>query len=206
MRDDHKSEWGILIRIDSVRNSPKDPDRGNERPRHNGPPSLHATLLQMAISSHPRTTPWKKRKILFLYLVFVYCLLVSRHSRKIKNTVSVNCWYVFLKSFILPARLNGGLMSTPKMVEKYAKHGKTYDCLSSHLRWNRGKLFQKIAACEETRSCLEKTKADGGIHRFSHSLYPVASSTLKHFPPVSYPHWNGKQRGLEQTTIVVNVQ
>jgi|GraSoiStandDraft_55_1057291.scaffolds.fasta_scaffold21913_2 hypothetical protein len=47
-------------------------------------------------------------------------------------------------------------------------YGKTYDFLSSHLRWSRSKLAQKIAAYEETRSYIEESGDPEGINRFSH--------------------------------------
>ncbi|MCG3145311.1 MAG: hypothetical protein HONDAALG_02900 [Gammaproteobacteria bacterium] len=47
-------------------------------------------------------------------------------------------------------------------------HGKTYDFLSTHLRWSRSKLSQKISAFEETRAYLERTGDPQGINRFSH--------------------------------------
>jgi hypothetical protein len=48
------------------------------------------------------------------------------------------------------------------------KFGKTYDFLATHLRWSRSKLFQKIAAYEETNAHLERTGDPQGISRFSH--------------------------------------
>lgn len=47
-------------------------------------------------------------------------------------------------------------------------YGKTYDFLSTHLRWSRSKLAQKIAAYEETKAYLERTGDPQGINRFSH--------------------------------------
>ena len=47
-------------------------------------------------------------------------------------------------------------------------YGKTYDFLATHLRWSRSKLFQKIAAYEETKAYLERTGDPQGISRFSH--------------------------------------
>ena len=46
--------------------------------------------------------------------------------------------------------------------------GKTYDFLSTHLRWSRTKLAQKIGAYEETKAYLERTGDPQGINRFSH--------------------------------------
>lgn len=46
--------------------------------------------------------------------------------------------------------------------------GKNYDFLSTHLRWSRSKLSQKIAAFEETKAYLERTGDPQGINRFSH--------------------------------------
>ena len=46
--------------------------------------------------------------------------------------------------------------------------GKTYDFLSTHLRWSRTKLSQKIGAYEETKAYLERTGDPQGINRFSH--------------------------------------
>jgi hypothetical protein len=47
-------------------------------------------------------------------------------------------------------------------------YGKNYDFLSTHLRWSRSKLSQKIAAFEETKAYLERTGDPQGINRFSH--------------------------------------
>lgn len=47
-------------------------------------------------------------------------------------------------------------------------YGKTYDFLATHLRWSRSKLFQKIAAYEETKAYLERTGDPQSINRFSH--------------------------------------
>lgn len=46
--------------------------------------------------------------------------------------------------------------------------GKSYDFLSSHLRWPRSKIAQKIAAYEETSIYLAETADPQGINRFSH--------------------------------------
>jgi hypothetical protein len=46
--------------------------------------------------------------------------------------------------------------------------GKTYDFLSSHLRWPRSKIAQKIAAYEETKVYLAETADPQGVNRFSH--------------------------------------
>lgn len=46
--------------------------------------------------------------------------------------------------------------------------GKTYDFLSSHLRWPRSKIAQKIAAYEETTVYLAETGDPDGVNRFSH--------------------------------------
>jgi hypothetical protein len=46
--------------------------------------------------------------------------------------------------------------------------GKTYDFLSSHLRWPRSKIAQKIAAYEETTIYLAETADPQGVNRFSH--------------------------------------
>ncbi len=46
--------------------------------------------------------------------------------------------------------------------------GKSYDFLSSHLRWPRSKIAQKIAAYEETSVYLAETADPQGINRFSH--------------------------------------
>jgi len=46
--------------------------------------------------------------------------------------------------------------------------GKTYDWLSNHLRWARGKLAQKIAAYQETKAYMERTSDPQGANRFSH--------------------------------------
>ena len=46
--------------------------------------------------------------------------------------------------------------------------GKTYDFLSSHLRWTRSKIAQKIAAYEETTIYLAETADPQGVNRFSH--------------------------------------
>ena len=46
--------------------------------------------------------------------------------------------------------------------------GKNYDFLSTHLRWSRSKLSQKISAFEETKDYLERTGDPQGINRFSH--------------------------------------
>jgi len=46
--------------------------------------------------------------------------------------------------------------------------GKTYDFLSSHLRWPRSKIAQKIAAYEETKVYLAETGDPQGVNRFSH--------------------------------------
>lgn len=46
--------------------------------------------------------------------------------------------------------------------------GKTYDFLATHLRWSRSKLFQKIAAYEETKAYLERTGDPQGNKRFTH--------------------------------------
>jgi hypothetical protein len=50
----------------------------------------------------------------------------------------------------------------------HKQFGKTYDFLSSHLRWPRSKIFQKIAAYEETSVYLAETADPQGINRFSH--------------------------------------
>jgi len=52
-----------------------------------------------------------------------------------------------------------------KMNKQFAK---TYDFLSSHLRWPRSKIAQKIAAYEETKVYLAETGDPQGINRFSH--------------------------------------
>jgi hypothetical protein len=52
-----------------------------------------------------------------------------------------------------------------KMNKLYVK---TYDFLATHLRWSRSKLFQKIAAYEETKAYLERTGDAQGNKRFSH--------------------------------------
>lgn len=44
---------------------------------------------------------------------------------------------------------------------------KPYDYLSSHLRWSRSKLIQKISAYEETKSYLGRTRDPQGVRRFS---------------------------------------
>jgi hypothetical protein len=46
--------------------------------------------------------------------------------------------------------------------------GKNYDFLSTHLRWSRSKLSQKIGAYEETKAYLERTGDPQWINRFSH--------------------------------------
>ena len=52
-----------------------------------------------------------------------------------------------------------------KMNKQFAK---TYDFLTSHLRWPRAKIAQKIAAYEETNIYLAETADPQGINRFSH--------------------------------------
>jgi len=46
--------------------------------------------------------------------------------------------------------------------------GKTFDFLSTHLRWSRSTLSQKIAAYEQTKAYLERTGDANGINRFSY--------------------------------------
>ncbi len=47
-------------------------------------------------------------------------------------------------------------------------YGKTYDFLAAHTRWSRGKVMQKIAAYEETKTYMEESGDPDGINRFSH--------------------------------------
>ncbi len=47
------------------------------------------------------------------------------------------------------------------------KFHQPYDYLSSHLRWSKNKLVQKISAYQETKSYLEKTRDPQGVKRFS---------------------------------------
>ena len=54
-------------------------------------------------------------------------------------------------------------------------YGKTYDFLATHLRWSRSKLFQKIAAYEETKAYLERT----GDPRASAASHTSRSSSRK---------------------------
>ena len=47
------------------------------------------------------------------------------------------------------------------------KLGKTYDYLSSHLRMSRSKIFQKIAAYEETNQYIQESQDQQALSRFS---------------------------------------
>jgi hypothetical protein len=47
-------------------------------------------------------------------------------------------------------------------------YGRTYDFLTSHLRWSRSRLSQKIAAYEETKAYAARTNDPKAISRFSH--------------------------------------
>lgn len=58
-------------------------------------------------------------------------------------------------------------------------YGKTYDFLSTHLRWSRSKLAQKIGAYEETKAYLERTGDAKGINRFSHFEEFMAKKDLR---------------------------